>query len=250
MGKEVLHRNADLQVGLKEQLDRRPERETDDVAVASVVALDGPERFVLDGVGAGLIERVAARDRSFNFGVGVIAHDDSRHRMTNERRAPAGAHYGHSRSDLVRAPTQKFQHPPGVLCVSRLSENRPIDRDHCIGRDYYGLRVDQPGRLGFRARKTAGDDLRISTRGSPFVQVDRSYHERQLQAGEQLLPAWRGRSEDELTQTGTGPLASLASASKNCHALDVIRLREHVDGRDLPQFVAAVHEDPQVAGER
>jgi len=169
LGKESLPRNTDLQVCLTEQFDRRPERESDDVAVASVISLDGPERFVLDGVGAGLVERVGARDRSFDFGVGEIAHDDSRHRMTNESRAPAGAHYGHGRNDLVRAPTQKFQHPPGVLGVSRLSEDRPIDRDDRIGRDYHGLRVDQPGRLGFRAREAARDDLRISTRGRPFV---------------------------------------------------------------------------------
>ena len=51
-----------------------PEREANDVAVAAVVGLDGAEDLVLDGVGAGLVERVAAGDGVLDFVIAVVAH--------------------------------------------------------------------------------------------------------------------------------------------------------------------------------
>ncbi len=76
------------------------------------------------------------------------------------------------------ARSQQFKHPLGVFSADRLPEDRPVNRDNCIGRDYHRGWVDKPSRLGLGACKTPRDDLRVPMRRYPFVHVNRPYHER------------------------------------------------------------------------
>ena len=174
----MLFRYGDFNVGLTEELDSRPEREADDIAVAAVVGLNRPENVVLNRVRAGFVERVSARDRNLDLGVGIVAHDDSGDGVTEERGAAAASHDSDGGDDNMFASAKGPEHAARVVSFEWLAEDCAVEGDQCVGCDEDRVRVKEPGSLGLHTGEATRDDLRIATGCCGFVHVDRAHFER------------------------------------------------------------------------
>src|SRR4030067_1058798 len=64
LGEHLAGRNCYIGAGPAKKIDRRPQGQAHHVAVAALVAFHRPQRFVLDSIGAGLVEGGATGDGS------------------------------------------------------------------------------------------------------------------------------------------------------------------------------------------
>ena len=173
---------------------------------------------MLDGVGAGLVEGVAAGDVGCLLGGGPGAHVHAGAAETRQALSVgSGAMKGEGRADLVRATAQLAQHAPGVGGVGGLAERLlAIDDQRVGGQDERGrcaARGDD-GRL--RLAETRGPGARLLTGQAALVQLRRVDRETQLQRGQQFAPPRRGGSQHKAGVRVVGPLFPVQGGCYSC----------------------------------
>ena len=95
-------------------------------------AFNGLELRVLDGVRAGLVERVAGLDVGLDRGIRIISHRNIRHAQGGQQLSGACFERGQAGVDLVCMGAQPLEHMDGICRVSWFSMDRAIEYDGCI----------------------------------------------------------------------------------------------------------------------
>ena len=170
----MLFRYGDFDVGFTEELDGRPEREADDVAVATLVRLDRAKVTVLYRVSARFIERIAARYRSLDLLVAVVAHLNMGDGVAEERRGATRSHHGDGGDYIVLTAAKGLKHPARLVSPGWLAENCAVEGDHRVGREDDRVGVKETGGLGLRTGEAARDDLWVAAGCCVFLNINRA----------------------------------------------------------------------------
>ena len=100
--------------------------------VTTAHALNRFKLQVLDGIRAGLVERVAGLDIGLDRCIRIISHRDVRHAQVSKQLSGACFERGQAGVDLVCMCPQPFEHVDSICRVPGLSMDRAIEYDGCV----------------------------------------------------------------------------------------------------------------------
>lgn len=153
----TIDRNVGVPCGAHpfEHARQMAKRQSHDGGETTAYTFDGLELRVLDGVGAGFVERIACPDISIDFCLAVISHRDIGHTQVPEQFSIAHPEHSQSGINLVLAPAQTRKHFNSFCRIFRFAKNDPAIHHSSICRDdqvlwasirgrYTGLVFGQP----------------------------------------------------------------------------------------------------------
>ena len=179
--------------GGREQLPQAPEGQAHHRAVAALEGGDRGHVLVLDGVGAGLVQRASAGDVGGDGLVVEAGHGDLG--SADIAGGAARGDDGHAGQDAVRSPSQGTQHRDRIVGIGGLAVGALAVVNDGVGADDDGAGMAAGDGRGFLAGEAAG--ISAGVVGGVLGDASRVDNEVVEEGAQQLASAGRGGGEDD-----------------------------------------------------